>query len=75
MKILLDENLPHELRSRLPAHDVFTVAYLNWEALENGALLRQAALEKFDVMITLDQGVQHQQNLQKLPIAVLVIRA
>jgi predicted nuclease of predicted toxin-antitoxin system len=30
MKILLDENLPHELRRLLPGHDAFTVAYLGW---------------------------------------------
>jgi hypothetical protein len=50
MKVLLDENLPHELRFLLmPAHEVFTVSYLGWSALENGELLAQAAASGFDV--------------------------
>jgi len=28
MKLLLDENLPHDLRHFLPGHEVVTVAYL-----------------------------------------------
>jgi predicted nuclease of predicted toxin-antitoxin system len=76
MKVLLDENLPHDLRPLLmPMHEVFTVAYLGWSALENGDLLSQAALQGFDVLVTKDQGIEHEQNLTNLPLAVVVIRA
>jgi predicted nuclease of predicted toxin-antitoxin system len=76
MKILLDENLPHELRLRLiPAHEVFTVAYLDWAALQNGDLLAQAAAAGFDAMVTKDQGIEFEQNLASLPLAVVVLRA
>jgi len=55
MKVLLDENLPHELRLLLmPMHEVFTVSHLGWSALENGALLSQAASNGFDALITKD---------------------
>jgi predicted nuclease of predicted toxin-antitoxin system len=58
MKVLLDENLPHELRLLLmPMHEVFTVAFLGWSALENGDLLLQAASNGFDAMIY--QGSRH----------------
>jgi predicted nuclease of predicted toxin-antitoxin system len=43
MKILLDENLPHNLRHELHGHDVYTVAYLEWCGTKNGELLRCAA--------------------------------
>ena len=44
MKLLLDENIPHEIRPLLvPMHDVFTVAYLGWSGTENGDLLTLAA--------------------------------
>ncbi len=33
MKVLLDENLPHDLRHFLPGHEVFTVAYRGWAGL------------------------------------------
>jgi len=28
VKLLLDENLPHDLRHKLTGHDVFTVRYM-----------------------------------------------
>jgi hypothetical protein len=28
MKLLLDENLPHQLRTEVRGHDCFTVAYM-----------------------------------------------
>lgn len=30
MRLLLDENLPHQMRLELPGHDVFTVACMGW---------------------------------------------
>jgi hypothetical protein len=36
MKLLLDENLPHRLRPLLVGHEAFTVAYMNWQGIENG---------------------------------------
>lgn len=48
MKLLLDENLPHELRHHLPGHNVFTTAYMAWGGLKNGALLALAARQGFD---------------------------
>lgn len=75
MKVLLDENLPHDLRHELPGHDVFTVAYMGWSGIENSELLKAAAAAGFDVMLTKDSGVEYEQNLPNLPIAIVVIRA
>jgi predicted nuclease of predicted toxin-antitoxin system len=76
MKVLLDENLPHDLRAMLlPVHEVFTVAWLGWSALENGELLAKAASDHFDVMVTKDQGIAYEQNLERLPLAVVVLHA
>jgi hypothetical protein len=73
LKVLLDENLPHQLRRELPGHDVFTVAFLKWAGIANGELLRLAAAEAFDVVITNDRGLEYEQNLDSLPVAVIVI--
>lgn len=75
MKILLDENLPHQIRLELPGHDVFTVAYMGWGGVENGELLRRAAAAGFDALVTNDRGLEYQQNLTALPLAVLVVLA
>ncbi len=75
MKILLDENLPHQLRNELPGHDVFTVAFMQWGGIENGDLLSHAAAAGLDVLITNDRGIEYQQNSASLPIAVVVVLA
>ena len=48
MKLLLDENLPHQLRLEIKGHEVFTTAYMNWSGIENGQLLSLAAKSGFD---------------------------
>ena len=73
MKLLLDENLPHQIRLELPGHDVYTTAYMKWGGIENGELLRLAAYAGFDALITNDRGLEYQQNLSVLPVAVVVI--
>ena len=75
MKVLLDENLPHELRHFLPRHEVFTTAFKGWAGVKNGELLRLAAADGFDVLITCDQGMQYEQNLATLPVAVLQLQS
>ena len=75
MKLLLDENLPHQLRLELPGHAVFTAAYMNWAGKENGELLQLAAEAGFDALITNDRGMEYQQKLDSLPLAVIVVLA
>jgi predicted nuclease of predicted toxin-antitoxin system len=68
MKLLLDENLPHRLRTLLIGHDAFTVAYMNWKGIGNGQLLALAASSGFDAVITKDTGIEYVQNLADLPL-------
>jgi predicted nuclease of predicted toxin-antitoxin system len=75
MKLLLDENLPHQLRNESPGHVCFTVAYMGWAGLENGALLARAAADGFEAVLTKDTKLQYEQNLIDLPVAVVILRA
>lgn len=75
MKVLLDENLPHDLRHFIAGHEVFTVAYMGWAGIENGALLKKASDAGFDAILTQDSGVQHEHNPASLPISVVLLRA
>ncbi|HEY2413701.1 MAG TPA: DUF5615 family PIN-like protein [Pirellulaceae bacterium] len=52
MKLLLDENLSHKLRTEIVGHDVFTVAFMGWPGVENGELLTRAATDGFDALIS-----------------------
>ena len=74
MRILLDESLPRALARLLPEHDVRTVAAMGWTGKRNGELLQLAATD-FDAPLTADQNLEHQQNLDALPIGVIVLVA
>ena len=73
MKLLLDENLPHKLRSLLPGHDCYTATWMGWSGIENGELLRLAAANGFDAFVSNDRGLEHEQNRASLPLAVVVL--
>ena len=72
--MLLDECVPRRLRREFPGHDVRTVNEMGWSGVKNGPLLRRAA-EEFDVFLTVDQGVEYQQNLVGLDLAIIVMVA
>ncbi len=74
MRLLLDESLPKSLRESLVGHTVSTVVKMGWSGTKNGALLALASAH-FDVFLTADQNLQHQQNVQALPVAVAVLCA
>jgi hypothetical protein len=42
VKVLLDENMPHQLRAHFGKHETATAAYLGWSGWKNGALLKAA---------------------------------
>ena len=75
VRVLLDEGVPEKLRATFSdAFEVETVRYRGWTGLKNGALLR-AAEEAFDVLITVDKRLRHQQNVGARGIAVVVLDA
>jgi len=54
--------------------EVHTVRQMEWSSLKNGELLERAS-GRFDVMLTADQNLEHQQNLARFNIAVIVLVA
>ena len=61
------------LRDALTDHHVETAYERGWSTLENGELLRAAEAEGFDVFVTTDRNLQHQQNLSGRIIAIVVL--
>lgn len=74
MNILLDENLDWRLRRDLPGHTVESVPLIGWAGLKNGILLAEAE-KRFDVLLTMDSNMVHQQNLARFQIAVIALQA
>ena len=74
MRVLLDENLPHDLIGELTGHDTSTVQGLGWAGVQNGELLRRAA-GLTDALLTMDRKLEHQHDISGLPFELIVIRA
>ena len=54
--------------------EVRTIVEMQWSPqLENGALLKAAELAAFDVLLTCDQNIGHQQNLRGRRLALVVL--
>jgi hypothetical protein len=75
LKILLDENLPHDLRPFLAHHEAFTVVHMGWGGVKNGKLLEAADRAEFDVLITGDKTLEYEQNLSHRRIALVALSA
>ena len=75
MRVLLDECVPKALGRSLTGHAARTVPQEGWSGKKNGELLALMAGAGFEVLLTVDQGVQHQQNLRAAGVAVVVMVA
>jgi hypothetical protein len=75
MRVLLDECVPRKLKSRLVGHECRTVPEEGLAGKKNGELLRLPDEAGLEVFLTLDRGIEFQQNLQTRRVAVLVVHA
>jgi hypothetical protein len=72
--VLLDECVDRRLARDIIGHDVKTAQQMGWTTVQNGALLALAS-QHFDVVVTVDQNLSFQQNLNSFSIAVIVLEA
>jgi predicted nuclease of predicted toxin-antitoxin system len=75
MKLLLDECVPRKLKNTLTGHECQTVPDAGLAGKKNGELLTLAENAGFEVFVTVDQGVEFEQNLSRRKIAVIVVSA
>lgn len=75
MRILLDECAPRPLKRELADHDIRTVVEMGWSGKKNGELLRLMNQAGFTVLLTTDQNLRYQQNLEQAGVAVVVLVA
>jgi len=74
MRVLIDECLPRRVASALVGVDATTVGAAGWAGKSNGELL-DLAQDEFDVFVTIDQNLVHQQGLRDRALGVVVITA
>ena len=75
MKILFDHNVDRRFRRHLAGHMIKTTREMGWETLANGLLLRECPGAGFEVFISIDKKLRHEQNLTTLPLPVVVLDA
>ena len=73
MRILLDECVNAGVCKAFPGHAVKTVAQTGWRSTEDGPLLILAQ-EQFDVFVTIDSNLEHQQNLKTFSLGFVIVR-
>ena len=73
MRILFDQGTPVPLRRYFHPHLVDTVSERGWATFVNGDLLAAAIRDGYDVFITTDQNLRHQQNVARLDLGILVL--
>jgi uncharacterized protein DUF5615 len=74
VRLLLDEHLPVDLALELAGHDVDTVVGRGWAGIKNGDLLRRMS-GHYDVLITMDRGIEFQQPIAGFPFGVVIAQA
>jgi predicted nuclease of predicted toxin-antitoxin system len=75
MKILLDECITKRLKIYLDDFDVFTVRELGLSGVKNGKLMTYCVENDYDILLTIDKNLMHQQNLDKYPVVIVVLNS
>ena len=75
MRVLFDQGVPVPLRPLLSGHDVSTAYELGWSELTNGELLSSAEREGYEVLVTTDANLRHQQDLGARSVGVVVLKS
>src|ERR1700680_405319 len=75
MKILLDECLPLDFRHSFPNHETHTTQWAGLKSKKNGELLLAAEAAGDDVLLTVDQGIPHQQYSASPKLSIILVHS
>lgn len=73
MRILFDNGTPNPIARSLAGHEVAFARRIGWHQLKNGELLRKAEDAGYQLLLTSDKNMRHQQNLAGRKIAIVVL--
>jgi hypothetical protein len=73
MVILFDHGTPRGIARALQGHTVKEARAQGWDTLSNGDLLKAAEEAGFDVLLTTDTSLPHQQNLGGRKLAIVIL--
>jgi hypothetical protein len=72
IKIIIDECVPNIVKRGLPDREIVSVQNKGWSGIKNGELLKLVEPE-FDVFITSDKNLRHQQNLSAIDLSIILL--
>ncbi len=73
MKILLDENLPQQLKADFGhGFKIRTVRDMGWLGKKKGELLGLIVLNGFNLFVIIGKNLRHQQNLNKIELIIFL---
>jgi predicted nuclease of predicted toxin-antitoxin system len=75
MRILLDECIDEGLRRCFHSHECQTCRYAGLKGLSNGQPIAAAEQAGFEVLITVDRNMPHQQRLLGREICLIILQA
>lgn len=73
-RVFLDENVDSRLADRLSEFEVRSVRTEGWFGVSNGELLSRIEAG-FDVLISHDRGLEHQQRWAGRALGLIIVRA
>jgi hypothetical protein len=73
MRVLFDNGTPRGVATGLTGHSVEEARARGWDILKNGELLEAAEAAGFDVIVTTDRNIRHQQNLAGRRLAIVIL--
>jgi len=73
MRLLIDNCVPCRFARLITDHEVALARQMGWHELKNGSLLSAAESAGFDVLVTTDKNLPHQQNMVGRKISVVVL--
>ena len=72
MRVFLDACIDPRVSEAFSDHEVRTAVELGWQRLKDNVLVALLQ-DRFDVLVTADQGFEHQQNLKTLRFGLLIL--
>ena len=74
MRAVVDESVPRQVVPELLALGHRINSFPNeWKGLKNGSLIARLRSDGFQILVTCDKNFQHQQNIQRSQLALIVL--
>jgi predicted nuclease of predicted toxin-antitoxin system len=72
MRVFLDACIDPRVADLFVGHEVTTAFELGWHQVKDHILLALLH-DRFDVVVTIDQGMEHEHNLKKLSFGLVIV--